>query len=55
MIRRCAARILNRLADILFRLGDRLISAAYALDPCNELIEDLAREAEDCHNGGYQC
>jgi hypothetical protein len=45
MIRRCAARIANRTADLCFRLGDWLVRLAYRLDPGNALMSELADEA----------
>jgi hypothetical protein len=48
MIRRAAAQLCNRLADFLFRVGDRLVRLAYRLDPGNDLVaalEDLEKEA----------
>jgi hypothetical protein len=48
MIRRVAARLANKAADILFRAGDRLVRIAYRLDPGNDLVaalEDLEKEA----------
>jgi hypothetical protein len=56
MIRRVAAQLCNRLADFLFRAGDRLIRLAYRLDPGNALMSELADEApgpwDQGHNGG---